>query len=235
MAPIHTQPYRQCWSPAHLWAAGHLTSFAASSRPKHHHTNLASSNSSSSSSDSASPSSLTLLSPLTTQPSLTLDQPSNALAGEQTNEKVTKILNFLEQEVLTAHQETEQAKADKVSAEQNQVQAEASLMALRVVMDNVFHKLSFLLLYCSVPEHLKTAPYTAAKLKELFDNRHIYITQFSCPLCRVHVASRPIEIYQFKDLVHEANQLFGQLQDLAVADSHLGDDDIWADIFYKDN
>jgi hypothetical protein len=70
------------------------------------------------------------------------------------DQKITKILDFLLQEVLTArqvsfyhclsggstsasHQETEKAKVDKVSAEQSQVQAEASLTALRVVVDNV--------------------------------------------------------------------------------------------------
>jgi hypothetical protein len=87
--------------------------------------------------------------------------------------------------------------------------------------------------YRDVPKHLKSAPYTAAKLRELFDDGHIYVAQFTCPLCRVIVRSRPIEIYQFKNLVHEANQLFGHPEDLIAANAHLEDHDIWADVFYK--
>ncbi|KIJ10021.1 hypothetical protein PAXINDRAFT_16924 [Paxillus involutus ATCC 200175] len=78
---------------------------------------------------------------------------------------------------------------------------------------------------------LKAPPYTAANLQELYENNYIFIHCYNCPLCDITVYEKSVEARYLKDLIEVLFTAFGAPADLAEADPHLNDADIWADVF----
>ncbi|KAI6045822.1 hypothetical protein EDC04DRAFT_2888398 [Pisolithus marmoratus] len=82
----------------------------------------------------------------------------------------------------------------------------------------------------SIPLCLKSAPFTADKLRELFDEGHIFSTRYSCPLCRKPICNKPIRVFLTADLITAIGALVPQ--DFPVNNPLPSDEDIWADVFY---
>ncbi|KAI6039530.1 hypothetical protein EDC04DRAFT_2895031 [Pisolithus marmoratus] len=82
----------------------------------------------------------------------------------------------------------------------------------------------------SIPLRLKSAPFTADKLRELFEEGHIFSTRYSCPLCRKPVCNKPIRVFLTVDLITAIGTLVPQ--DFPVNNPLPSDEDIWADVFY---
>ena len=84
-----------------------------------------------------------------------------------------------------------------------------------------------------IPDRLKERPFTAAKLRELFEERHIYALLYSCPFCRASVFRKLIEVIALKDFITAANDILGLPEEVAMQDPNFAAADIWADVFYK--
>ncbi|KIK31324.1 hypothetical protein PISMIDRAFT_5805 [Pisolithus microcarpus 441] len=89
-----------------------------------------------------------------------------------------------------------------------------------------------------IPAHLKEAPMTAAKLRELFEDKHIYMTWYTCPIvtCQVSVERKPIEVDVAKHMIGAVNNILGvpacQVNSNPILPHQAN---IWADIFYEEN
>ncbi|KAI6166724.1 hypothetical protein EDD17DRAFT_1855446 [Pisolithus thermaeus] len=89
-----------------------------------------------------------------------------------------------------------------------------------------------------IPAHLKEAPMTAAKLRELFEEKHIYMTWYTCPVitCRVSVERKPIEVDIAKHMIDAVNSTLGAPTCQVDSNSlpqHPAN--VWADVFYEDD
>ncbi|KAI6009711.1 hypothetical protein EDC04DRAFT_2906470 [Pisolithus marmoratus] len=82
----------------------------------------------------------------------------------------------------------------------------------------------------SIPVHLKSAPFTADKLKELFEEGHIFSTRYSCLLCRKAVRNKPIRVFLTMDLITAIGTLVPQ--DFPENNPPPSNEGIWADVFY---
>lgn len=89
-----------------------------------------------------------------------------------------------------------------------------------------------------IPAHLKEAPMTAVKLRELFEEKHIYMTWYTCPVvtCQVSVERKPIEVDVAKHMIGAVNNILGvpacQVNSSPILQHQAN---IWADIFYEEN
>lgn len=83
----------------------------------------------------------------------------------------------------------------------------------------------------SIPTHLKSAPFTADKIKQLVEEGHIYRPCYSCPLCRRAVRNKPVKVFLASDLIGAIGALvpqsFPEIPPLPA------DEDLWAGAFYK--
>ncbi|KAI6154198.1 hypothetical protein BKA82DRAFT_4350635 [Pisolithus tinctorius] len=79
-----------------------------------------------------------------------------------------------------------------------------------------------------------TKPVTAAKLKELFENKHIYAAHYTCPIagCLTDVENKPIENDLAGNMINTVNDILGPPAKQVDADPHLNEPNVWADIFY---
>ncbi|KAI6110191.1 hypothetical protein EDD16DRAFT_1711074 [Pisolithus croceorrhizus] len=89
-----------------------------------------------------------------------------------------------------------------------------------------------------IPAYLKEAPMTAAKLKELFEKKYIYMTWYTCPVvtCQVSVERKPIEVAIARQMIGVVNSILGAPTCQVDSNSllqHPGN--IWADVFYEDD
>lgn len=87
-----------------------------------------------------------------------------------------------------------------------------------------------------IPAHLKQKPVTAAKLKELFENKHIYVVHYTCPIsgCLIDVESRPMENELAGTMINAVNDTLGPPAKQVDPSPHLDGPDIWVDIFYDE-
>lgn len=79
---------------------------------------------------------------------------------------------------------------------------------------------------------------TAAKLKELFEKKYIYMTWYTCPVvtCQVSVERKPIEVAIARQMIGAVNSILGAPACQVDSNSllqHPGN--IWADVFYEDD
>ena len=84
-----------------------------------------------------------------------------------------------------------------------------------------------------IPDRLKERPFTAAKLRELFEDGYIYALLYSRPFCRASVYRKPIEVIVLKDFITAANDILGLPEEIAMQDPNFAASDIWADVFYN--
>ncbi|KAI6158392.1 hypothetical protein EDD17DRAFT_1763930 [Pisolithus thermaeus] len=87
-----------------------------------------------------------------------------------------------------------------------------------------------------IPAHLKQKLVTAAKLKELFENKYIYVVHYTCLTagCLTDVESKPIENNLAGSMINTVNDILGPLMKQVDPNPHLNKPDIWADIFYDE-
>ncbi|KAI6162923.1 hypothetical protein EDD17DRAFT_1756955 [Pisolithus thermaeus] len=87
-----------------------------------------------------------------------------------------------------------------------------------------------------IPAHLKQKPVTAAKLKELFENKYIYVVHYTCPTagCLTDVESKPIKNDLAGSMINAVNDILGPPMKQVDPNPHLNKPDIWADIFYDE-
>ncbi|KAI6006259.1 hypothetical protein F5J12DRAFT_783032 [Pisolithus orientalis] len=87
-----------------------------------------------------------------------------------------------------------------------------------------------------IPAHLKEKPMTAAKLKELHKNKHIYIPCYTCPVitCQTFMDCKPIEVAITKDMIGVVNAVFGAPIGQVDSGLLLQHGNIWVDVFYEE-
>ncbi|KAI6036202.1 hypothetical protein BKA83DRAFT_4485272 [Pisolithus microcarpus] len=177
-------------------------------------------------------------------------------------QKVTQVLEFFEREVARAQEEKQAAVDARVAAEKAEADAKVAEEVIRkkVRKFSAVHARAakchlcmscmdrpFTLIECG---HtfcigclkkwfhrclLDQKPVTAAKLKELHDNKHIYIPWYTCPVvtCRTLVERKPVEVDAAKHMICAVNAILGAPAGQIDSGPFLQDDDIWADVFYE--
>jgi len=75
----------------------------------------------------------------------------------------------------------------------------------------------------------------AEKLKELFENRHIYMAHYNCPIagCLIEIESKPIEIGLTGSMINAVNDILGPPANQVDPSPQLNGPNIWADICYN--
>ncbi|KAI6165338.1 hypothetical protein EDD17DRAFT_1505824 [Pisolithus thermaeus] len=162
-------------------------------------------------------------------------------------QKVTQMLEFFEQEVTRAQEEKQAVEDARVAAEKAKADAkvaeEFGAVHARAVkchqcmncMDHPFTCLLEQVGWKDIPAYLKQQPVTAAKLKELHDNKHIYIPWYTCPLvaCQTLIERKPIEVDAAKHMICAVNTVLGAPAGQVDSGPLLQDDNIWTDVFYE--
>ncbi|KIK22685.1 hypothetical protein PISMIDRAFT_11404 [Pisolithus microcarpus 441] len=170
-------------------------------------------------------------------------------------QKMSQIVDLLEEDVKRSHKETQKLMAEKEKAEKAEANAKAAEENLRKMMERphtltpsgvVYVKSALIapsswliaatpsVMWRDIPAHLKQKPVTAAKLKELFENKYIYVVHYTCPTagCLTDVESKPIENDLAGSIINAVNDTLGPPAKQVIPNPHLNKSDIWADIFY---
>ncbi|KAI6137497.1 hypothetical protein EDD17DRAFT_1517271 [Pisolithus thermaeus] len=187
-------------------------------------------------------------------------------------QKMSQIMDLLEEDVKQSHKETQKLMAEKEAAEKAEADTKGAEENLQKMMEwpcmlisssvayarsaliahssteiivNVHqldHLWSFILLWLPlrvVPqqsaEAVKVKPVMAVNLKELFENKHIYMVHYNCPItsCLIDMESKPIKNSLAGRMINAVNDILGHPAKQVDLNPHLNEGDIWADIFYE--
>ncbi|KIO04367.1 hypothetical protein M404DRAFT_9218 [Pisolithus tinctorius Marx 270] len=136
---------------------------------------------------------------------------------------MSRIMDLFEEEAKQSHthQEVQRLMVEKKISEQAWVDAEKAQASAKEAEQNL-------------QKMIEQRLVTAAKLKELFDDNHICVTQYTCPktTCQVEVENKPIEIGLTGNMISAVNKLLGPPVNQVDPNPHLNKPNIWADIFY---
>ncbi|KIK20955.1 hypothetical protein PISMIDRAFT_12589 [Pisolithus microcarpus 441] len=181
-------------------------------------------------------------------------------------QKIAQILQYFEEEVVRSQEEAraaeeaqvaaEKAKSDTKEAEERQLihsvpvhhhPCKSSEMPVVECghtfcydcLRKWFHRcLLEQVGWRDIPTHLKEAPMMAAKLKELFEEKYIYMAWYTCPAitCRVSVERKSIKVDIAKHMIGAVNSTLGVPTCQVNSNSLLPHPaNVWADIFYEDD
>ncbi|KIK18252.1 hypothetical protein PISMIDRAFT_14498 [Pisolithus microcarpus 441] len=143
-------------------------------------------------------------------------------------QKMSQIVDLLEEDVKRSRKEVEKLMTEKKMAEKAQADAKGAEENLRKMMEQ------FTATHADAVKCGK--PVTAAKLKELFENKHIYMVHYTCPIsgCLIDVESRPMENKLAGTMINAVNDTLGPPAKQVDLSPHLDGPDIWVDIFYDE-
>ncbi|KAI6016515.1 hypothetical protein EDC04DRAFT_2608455 [Pisolithus marmoratus] len=147
--------------------------------------------------------------------------------------KITKVMDVVEKDMKLRHTETRQLRQRVCQAKKTRTLAEDRCSDLQNNISAIwFHTLLKKQISWQplIPLCLKSAPFTADKLRELFDEGHIFSTQYSCLLCHKPIRNKPIRVFLTVDLITAIGTLVPQ--DFPVNNPLPSDEDLWADVFY---
>ncbi|KAI6143964.1 hypothetical protein BKA82DRAFT_19991 [Pisolithus tinctorius] len=198
----------------------------------------------------------------------------NDLEPKDLLQKMSQIMDLLEEDVKRSRREVQKLMTEKETAEKAHANAKGAEEDLRKIMERFrathadtvkcgvcqrcidrpftlvdcghsfcygclrkwFHNslLRQLRWRDTIPAHLKQKPVTVAKLKELFENKHIYTAHYTCPIagCLTDVENKPIENDLAGNMINTVNDILGSPAKQVDADPHLNEPNVWADIFY---